>query len=39
VEATIEEITVLALEERRAENDRLTTEWSSDLDAMGAPAE
>jgi excisionase family DNA binding protein len=30
---------VLALEERRAENDRLTAEWSRDLDAMGAPAE
>jgi excisionase family DNA binding protein len=30
---------VLALEERRAEGDRLTAEWSRDLDAMGAPAE
>lgn len=30
---------VLALEERRAEHDRLTAEWSRDLDAMGAPAE
>lgn len=30
---------VLAFEERRAENDRLTAEWSRDLDAMGAPAE
>ncbi len=30
---------VLALEERRAESDRLTAEWSRDLDAMGAPAE
>jgi excisionase family DNA binding protein len=29
----------LALEERRAEHDRLTAEWSRDLDAMGAPAE
>ncbi len=30
---------VLAFEERRAENDRRTAEWSRDLDAMGAPAE
>jgi excisionase family DNA binding protein len=30
---------VLAFEERRAESDRLTAEWSRDLDAMGAPAE
>lgn len=30
---------VLALEERRAEHERLTAEWSRDLDAMGAPAE
>ena len=30
---------VLALEERRAEHDRLTAEWSRDLDAMGAPAD
>lgn len=30
---------VLALEERRAESDRLTAEWSRDLDALGAPAE
>jgi|SRR5665811_999377 len=30
---------VLACEERRAESDRLTAEWSRDLDAMGAPAE
>ena len=30
---------VLALEERRAESDRLTAEWSRDLDAMGALAE
>jgi excisionase family DNA binding protein len=30
---------VLALEERRAEHDRLTAEWSRDLDALGAPAE
>ncbi len=29
----------LALEERRAEHDRLTAEWSRDLDAMGAPSE
>jgi hypothetical protein len=28
-----------ALEERRAESDRRTAEWSRDLDAMGAPAE
>lgn len=30
---------VLALEERRAEHDRLTAEWSRDLTAIGAPAE
>lgn len=30
---------VLAFEERRAESDRLTAEWSRDLDPMGAPAE
>lgn len=30
---------VLAFEERRAEHDRITAEWSRDLDAMGAPAE
>lgn len=30
---------VLALEERRAESDRLTAAWSRDLDAMGAPDE
>jgi hypothetical protein len=30
---------VLALEERRAEHDRLAAEWSRDLDALGAPAE
>ena len=30
---------VLALEERRAESDRLTAEWFRDLDAIGAPAE
>jgi excisionase family DNA binding protein len=30
---------VLAFEERRAEADRLTAQWSRDLDAMGAPAE
>jgi excisionase family DNA binding protein len=30
---------VLAFEERRAESDRLTAEWSRDLDAMGAPVE
>ena len=30
---------VLAFEERRAESDRMTAEWSRDLDAMGAPFE
>lgn len=30
---------VLALEERRAEHDRLTAEWSRDLGSMDAPAE
>ena len=30
---------VLAFEERRGESDRLTAEWSRDLDAIGAPAE
>jgi excisionase family DNA binding protein len=30
---------ILALEERRAEHERLTDEWSRDLDAMGAPLE
>jgi len=30
---------VLALEERRAEHEHLTAEWSRDLDALGAPAE
>jgi excisionase family DNA binding protein len=30
---------VLAFEERRAEHDGLTAQWSRDLDAMGAPAE
>jgi excisionase family DNA binding protein len=30
---------VLAFEERRAESDRAATEWSRDLDAMGAPLE
>jgi excisionase family DNA binding protein len=30
---------VLAFEERRAEHDRISAEWSRDLDAMGAPAE
>lgn len=30
---------VLSCEERRAESDRLTAEWSRELDAMGAPAE
>ena len=30
---------VLAFEERRAESDRMTAEWSRDLDAMGAPLE
>jgi excisionase family DNA binding protein len=30
---------VLAFEERRAESDRATAEWSRDLDAMGAPTE
>jgi excisionase family DNA binding protein len=30
---------ILAFEEQRAEHDRLTAQWSRDLDAMGAPAE
>jgi excisionase family DNA binding protein len=30
---------VLACEERRAESDRRTAEWSCELDAMGAPPE
>lgn len=30
---------LLAFEERRAEGDRITAQWSQDLDAMGAPAE
>lgn len=30
---------VLAFEERSAEHERLTAEWSRDLDALGAPAE
>lgn len=30
---------VLAFEERRAESDRMTGQWSRDLDAMGAPPE
>jgi len=30
---------VLAPEERRAKHERLTAEWSRDLDALGAPAE
>jgi excisionase family DNA binding protein len=30
---------VLAFEERRDEHDRMTAQWSRDLDAMGAPAE
>jgi hypothetical protein len=30
---------VLAFEERRAEHERLTAEWSRGLDAMGAPPE
>jgi hypothetical protein len=29
----------LLFEERRAESDRRTAEWSRDLDEMGAPAE
>jgi excisionase family DNA binding protein len=29
---------ILAFEERRAEHDQLTAQWSRDLDAMGAPA-
>lgn len=30
---------VLAFEERRAESDRMTGQWSRDLDPMGAPPE
>ena len=30
---------VLAFEEDREEHERLTAEWSRDLDALGAPAE
>jgi excisionase family DNA binding protein len=30
---------VLAFEESRAEHERLTAEWSRELDAMGAPPE
>ncbi|MGH2912756.1 MAG: helix-turn-helix domain-containing protein [Solirubrobacteraceae bacterium] len=30
---------VLAFEEHRAEHDRITAEWSRNLDATGAPAE
>jgi excisionase family DNA binding protein len=30
---------VLAFEEKRAEHERLTAEWSRDLDAMGTPLE
>jgi hypothetical protein len=30
---------VLAFEEGRAEHERLTAEWSRELDAMGAPPE
>jgi excisionase family DNA binding protein len=30
---------LLAFEEGRAEHERLTTEWSRELDAMGAPPE
>jgi excisionase family DNA binding protein len=30
---------VLAFEERSAEHERLTAEWSRDLDELGAPAE
>jgi excisionase family DNA binding protein len=30
---------VLAFEEHRAEHERLTAEWSRELDAMGAPPE
>lgn len=30
---------VLVFEERRAEHERLTTDWSRELDALGAPAE
>jgi excisionase family DNA binding protein len=30
---------VLALEERRAESDRRTAQWSRELDAVGAPPE
>jgi excisionase family DNA binding protein len=30
---------VLAFEEQRAEHQRMTAQWSRDLDAMGTPAE
>lgn len=30
---------VLAFEERRAEGDRIASQWSQDLDEMGAPLE
>ena len=30
---------ILAFEEQRAEHQRMTAQWSRDLDAMGAPAE
>ncbi len=30
---------LLAFEEGRAEHERLTAEWSRELDAMGAPPE
>jgi excisionase family DNA binding protein len=30
---------VLAFEEKRAEHERRTAEWSRELDALGAPAE
>lgn len=30
---------VIAFEEKRAEHERLTAEWSRELDALGAPAE
>ncbi|HEV2997806.1 MAG TPA: helix-turn-helix domain-containing protein [Solirubrobacteraceae bacterium] len=32
-------VSVFAFEERRAEANRLTAEWSRDLDALGAPFE
>lgn len=30
---------VLAFEQQRAEHERLTADWSRELDALGAPAE